>query len=47
MVTYRFRLIDSAGDVISVHYLSMGSNAEARQHADTALGEYDCACVEA
>ena len=47
MAMYRFRLIVSAGDVIGVHYISMGNDAEAWQHADTTLGEYDCACVEA
>jgi hypothetical protein len=47
MTTYRFRVLDSGGDVIVVHYVSLGSDAEARQHADTTFGEYDCACVEA
>jgi hypothetical protein len=46
MATYRFRLIDKYGEVLGVHYLSLESDADAQQYADTAIGEYDCEPVE-
>jgi hypothetical protein len=41
MATYRFRLIDKHGELIAVEYLSFESDAEAKQHADTMVGEYE------
>jgi hypothetical protein len=46
MATYRFRLIEKHAQLIGVHYLSFESDADAIQHGDTTVGEYDCAHVE-
>jgi hypothetical protein len=39
MATYRFRLIDHHGEMIGVHYRSFESDAEAKRHADTMVGD--------
>jgi hypothetical protein len=46
MAIYRVRIVDPHGDVISVHFLSLDSDAVAKRYADTAVGEYDCERVE-
>jgi len=46
MALYRFRLIDNHGLLIGARYLPFDSDDAAIRYAETALGEYDCGCVE-
>jgi hypothetical protein len=46
MAIYRFRLIDNHGQLIGARYLPFDSDDAAIRYAETAVGEYDCGCVE-
>ena len=46
-MTYRFRILDSSDHILSVHFIALDDDGQARGHVARLLEKYDCARVEA
>jgi hypothetical protein len=46
-MTYRFRILGSSEHILSVHFIALDDDRQARGHVARMLEKYDCARVEA